>query len=215
MSQVLVIRPYSQQAHWLMSLRINQQKNRVASCMNKIDRLYRLSHGEDINALLTLYDWYANMKRVDYYFTKEMTRLSKLIKRKVKDTITYDYFSKDSFRLRVSSPIAATFYRLVRQFDHLMCLCETCLSFSIFKRERVAIKITAQYTRSLMQVITLISQHQQLTHYRLDELDATQHEKLIIALNADVMPQWKTETIRRIQGKLKKEVNKNDNIISV
>lgn len=199
MSQIIIVQPNSKEAHWLMSLKINDEKSRIGSCVNKIGRLYGLSQGADINAILTLYDWYCAIRQVEGYFDKEIARLSKLIRRKVKDKFEYEPFSKASFRLRISNPVAASFYRILNKFDTLMCLSETCMSLSIFKKRRLFAKKTEQYKCSVMRVITLISQHHKLEEHRFQDLNQNQRENLNIAIHADVMPLLAKAAIESIQ----------------
>lgn len=188
MGQIIIVQPNSKEAHWLMSLKINDEKSRIGSCVNKIGRLYAQSQGAEISAILKLYDWYCAIRQIEGYFDKEIVSLSKLIRRKVKDRFEYEPFSKETFRFRVSNPVAASFYRILNKFDTLMCLSETCVSLSIFKKRRLFAKKTEQYKQSVMRVITKISQHNpKYSDINFEEI-SNFREALAIAIQSDVMP---------------------------
>ena len=56
MSQLFVVKPTSREVNWLLSLRINNQRNRVTSCLHKIDRLFRQSRQGNIVSILEAYE---------------------------------------------------------------------------------------------------------------------------------------------------------------
>ena len=113
MSQVLIVRPASKDVHWLLNLRINQGRNRVVACLHKIERLFRQSQQGNVMSILEMYEWYKAIRQVEGYFDKEIARLTKLIHRKVKDKFEYTPYSQQTYRLPLTTPIAAAFYRII------------------------------------------------------------------------------------------------------
>ena len=203
MSQILVVTPASRDATWVLDLKINGQKNRVQSCLRKIERLFYQGQKGDVAALLELYEWYKTIRQVEGYFDKEVSRLSKLIKRKVKETFEHYPDKPKTYRLPINNPISAAFYRVISKFDTLMCLSNTCMTLAIFKKRRLFARKTDQYQQSLMRIITKVSQYKVPPESSILKLSPVHKEALSIAIHSDVMPVFAKPTLDRLTALLK------------
>ncbi|MCW5590019.1 MAG: hypothetical protein KIT27_10230 [Legionellales bacterium] len=189
MSTIFIFKPCSQETRWLTSLSINPGLSRVQSTLNKLTKLFYQSRDGGIVDILTIFTWYQIIKKIDRYFDKEIVRLSKLIKRKCKDQIIFEPEHKFSFRLRVTTPPAAAFYRLLGKHDTLMCLVETCVTLKIFKKRRTHAKKSHAYTKGLLELINMVGEYKiSSTENRNIELSDTERNKLALAIDSDVMP---------------------------
>ncbi len=189
MTQFIIFHPKSQEAHWLVAMRINSQKRRVSVCFDKIERLYAKSKKGDVIAILELYQWYQAIRQVEGFFDKEIKRLGKLVKRKVKERIEYVPYKLESYRLKVTTPISVSLYQCINKFDILMCLSKTCLTLSIMKKRRVFFGVTKRYQASILQLINHISHYKyHSTHVSPLVLTTQQKSTLRMALQSDVMP---------------------------
>ncbi len=206
MGQVILVRPASRDAHWLLNLRINNQKRRINVCFNKIEKLYNQSRFGNIIAILEVYKWYQAARQAEGYYDKEIARLTKLVRRKVKDRIDYQAYSNDTYQLSVTNPISATLYRIINKFDTLMCLSETCVTLLIFKKRRLFANKTDQYKKSILRVITQISQYKIQKDAVLETLSDQDKERLSIAIHSDVMPLFADDLFEQLKQLVGKEI---------
>lgn len=189
MSATFVFKPCSQETRWLSGLYINRGLSRVQSTLNKLTKLYYRCRDGEADDILALFTWYQIIKKLDRYYDKEIARLSKLIKRKCKDQILFEPDPRFSFRLRVTTPPAATFYRLLGKHDTLMCLVETCATLNIFKKRRTHSKKNHNYTKGLLELINKIGEHDISSMEKQNiELSDTERNKLALAIDSEVMP---------------------------
>lgn len=202
MSQIIVLQPHSEAAGWLFSLKVNKAQNRMSSCVNKIGQLYKLSQSADIGAMLTLFEWYRNIRKLEGILEKESNRLNGLIQRKIKDKVTFTRNEHIRCRLRVADPVQFAFYRVLKQYDIVTRLAEACRSLLIFKSRLYARK-RAFYRSEILKIVTLISNYK-YTDVRLADLNSDMRELLYLAIHSNVMPTLPDPIIRVIETQIKK-----------
>lgn len=201
MSQIIIFQPKSKDAHWLMNLTINNQRNRVMSCLKKIERLYKEAHQSNPLAILQLHRWYSAIRQEEGWFDKEIVKLTKLVQKHVEDKFYYEPYQNDSYRIRVTNPVSATFYKLINKMDTLMCLNETCFTLGIYEQRKLFFRKSESYKKAVMRIVTSIS------HYKTDQvneaiekLSEQQKDYLAIAIYSDVMPLLSDQAFDRLKA---------------
>lgn len=189
MSTVFVLKPCSHETAWLMSLTIKPGVSRMMRVMNKITRLFHHARHGRSQDILTLFHWHQSMCQIEDYFDKEIARLTKLVKRKCKDQLLFEPNSGSSYRIKVSTPPSACFYRLISKHDTLMCLVETCITLGLFKKRRTLSKKNHVYSRRLLKIMTEISEYK-ISNNTAVECSLTEEEQSTLshALQSEVMP---------------------------
>jgi hypothetical protein len=156
MTQLIVFEPKSQTVGWLMSLKVNNQKNRIGVCFRKIHECYWLAEKGNASAISTLQAWTELIQKMEKSFKIQIKRLSTVIERRVKAKIQYQSRGPD-MRFPVSNPMHIRFYEILGIFDHLMCLSETCLSLKLFKSNRFFIQRMDRDKREMTGLVAKMS----------------------------------------------------------
>ena len=189
MSTIFVFKPYSCETQWLMSLNIKPGVSRVMATLNKITRLFHQARlGNPCDALV-LFRWYQSIRQTEGYFDKEIARLTKLIKRKCQDQLLFESNPGPAYRMRVTTPPSACFYRLLSKHDTLLCLVETCFMLNIFKKRRTRSKKQHFYSKGLLKLMTQVGTYNLSVQHRKEMTFSEKEQRaLALAIQSEAMP---------------------------
>ena len=194
MTAVFVFRPRSRESKWLLSLTINSKVRRIINAMNKLNNTYHVARCGRYDTILMLYDWCNSMHQLETYFDKEIARLTKIIKRNYKDKLLLESEVGCSYRIKVSSPPAAIFYRLLSKHDTLMSVVEACIALNLFKNRQTRSKKGQKYSKEILTLINNIGKYK-ISSALAEHPTLTQAERntLGYALQSEVMPTFRKD----------------------
>ena len=177
----------------LLRAKINNERSRFLSCLNKIERLFYLSSKGNVGAILELHDWNASIHKTDIYFSREIERLEKKIKIKIKGQLTSTHCPNPSFRIPIKNRPQAQFFVLLQKWDELLFLLQCCWDFSIFKSHRGFAWQRSRYRKEIHKIINTMSQHRLVQKKRAVNLTPKEGKRLSMALRSPLMPQSKNK----------------------
>lgn len=189
MSTILVFKPCSRETQWLLSLCIKPGVSRVLATMRKITRLFHQAHHGNPYDVLVLFRWYQTMRQTEEVFDREIARLTKIIKRKCRDSLHFEPHHTIAYRLKVSTPLSACFYHLLSKYDTVMCLVEACITLHIFKKRRTLFKKQHLYSKGILQFMVKVGEYP-LDAVKTKTIALSEKEQsfLALAIQSEMMP---------------------------
>ncbi len=207
MKQFIFFKATHKETAWVLSLTNNANKNRIRSNMIAIDRVYSDAKSGNLDAMLTLFKWHRECQSILGVIEPESKRLKRLIKAKLKNLAGgLSVENGFAYRFPVNNRLHAQVFQVIRGFDEIMSLLETCLNLGVFTNRQLVFRKRLYFKKRLLKLMAKLIYRIPSEVRNLTSFSDQEKNDLSLAVQSGVLPYINRKQFKEINNSLAKEL---------